>query len=304
MSKIATTFLLILLALNLGAQDAPNINLLLTQTTLGKGISYSSRDRIDRQILSALGGDGVNNQFSIFVVQPALDILEEGKIEGVKAQKTVKLKLQLKLSNSLSGEVMGMQDVNASGAGNTLDEAINRAVQSIRRDNPGLTKSLAKFRERIAEYYATQCGAVGTIADEFAAQKKYPEAFATLHAIPQGTPCYEELATKKMAYFTALQTNSCENKMARANAAVAADNFTSALAILSEIDASAPCFAEAKAAVSALESKVDADQQKRYEWLFSFYREGKAAETAQWNAMTALCLAWLRDGGKYKLIEK
>ncbi|MDO8365723.1 MAG: hypothetical protein Q7T20_02920 [Saprospiraceae bacterium] len=305
MIKPAYILLFALLTTSLSAQEATPIPILLAQTTLGKDLSYSNRDRIDRQILSALEvGDGANNQFSVFVIRPALDIFEQGKIEGLKTQLTVKLNLQLKLTNAMTGAVLAVQDVKASGAGNNLDEAVNRALQTMRRDNPALSKAIKTFRQKISDHYIVQCSNVNTSATELASQKKYREAFAMLHSVPQGTACFQEVSAKKLEYFDLVQTAECQNKMSRANAAVAANDFKTALQILSQIDANAPCFGEAKTAIAAIEPKVDENLKTNYEWLFSFYKEGKAAETARWNAMTAMGLLYLSENKKCVLVER
>lgn len=305
MIKSAYTLFFALLAYCLSAQEAAPIPIMLAQTTLGKDLSYSNRDRIDRQILSALEvGAGTNNQFSVFVLRPALDIFDQGKIEGVKTQQTVKLNLQLKLTNAMTNEVLAVQDVMVSGAGNNLDEAVNRALQSMRRDHPGLSKAIKTFRQRITEHYIAQCSNVSASAAELATQRNYRDAFAILHSVPQGTPCFQEVAAKKLEYFDLAQSAECQNKMSRANAAVASNDFKSALQILSQIDSNAPCFGEAKSAISAIEPKVDENLKTNYEWLFSFYREGRAAETARWNAMTAMSLLYLSEGRKCVLVER
>lgn len=118
MTKSSYTLFFALLTFCLSAQEAAQIPIMLAQTTFGRDLSYGNRDRIDRQILSALeSGDAVNNQFSVFVIRPALDILEQGKIEGTKTQQTVKLNLQLKLTNAMTGEVLAVQDVKVSEEG-------------------------------------------------------------------------------------------------------------------------------------------------------------------------------------------
>jgi len=304
MSRSVYTFFLALLSVCLSAQDAAPIPILLSQTSLGRDLPYGIRNRIDRQLLSALDiGEGINHKFSIFVIQPALDILEQGKIEGLKTQITVKLNLQLKLTNMMSGEVLDAQDIKASGAGNTLDEAVTRTIVSFRRDNPVLSKSIKTFRQRISEHYLAHCSRVMTMANELAGQKKFSDAFSALHAVPAGTTCYQEVAAKKLEYFNQVQTADCQNKLSRVNAAVAINDFKTALQVLSQIDANAPCFAEAKATLAAIEPKVDESLKTNYEWLLSFYKEGKAAETARWNAMTAIGLLYLTEGKKCVLVE-
>jgi hypothetical protein len=307
MIRHLTAMLLLLAAsVQLTAQEAPQIAILLAQVNTGKDIPYAARDRANRQILSALemGDAGAGQQFSAFVIKPTLDILEQGKIEGTKTQQTVKLNLQLQLTNVLNGDVLAVQDVKISGAGNNLDEAVNRALQGLKRDHPGLSKAVSGFRQRVTEHYQAHCASVTGTAEELAAQNKFREAFLQLHAVPRGTDCYASVAEKKQSYFQSLQQAECDNRLQKARAAIAGNQYATGLSLLSQVDANAPCFNEAKTLIAQAEGKLDDELKTRYEWLLSFYREGRAAETARWNAMTAYSMQCLRESGKYILVER
>lgn len=290
-------------ALPLAAQQNSSIAIMLAPTQ-GNAVSSSTRERADRQILSALqAGGSLGGRYSVFIIQPAVDILEQGKIEGIKTQETVRINLQLKLMNTVSAEVLAVEDFKVSGAGNNTNEAINRAMQTIKRDHPALSKIIRSFQQKVTDYYLAQCSQVQNQAEALAGQKKYGEAFSMLHSVPQGIPCFEEVSTKKLEYFQQVQTAECQNQLQRAKTAAAINDYKTALFHLGRIDANAPCFEEAKSLTNSFATQLDQDLQTRYEWLLSFYEEGKAAETARWNAMTALGLQYVYGNRKVSLVE-
>jgi hypothetical protein len=282
---------------SLNSQTSPDkIDLLLAQTQLGKGISVQNRELADRQLLVLFtDSDGMNNKFSAFLVQPSIDLLENGKIEGISNRQTAKFSLQLKLINMFSSEVLAVREVTLTGAGNNLEEATKKTLAGIRRNNPSLAKVTNEFRQSIATYYQNNCTNILETANESANRGDFQEAFSLLQAIPAGTPCFKDVSDKKNGYFQQLQEFQCLNILTKAEAASANNDQHTALNLLSSISANSPCFEKSNEAITALESKVDEQLKQRFDWLFKFYSEGKDAETAKWNAMSALYLNWLKE---------
>ncbi len=285
--------------LQLRAQ-ANDVSLLLGKPTLGKGISNQYQTRLESQMLTLLtSGDGsANANFSVFSVQPALEILEQGKIEGMKSKPTVKLSLMLKLQNIYTNEVLEVQEATLTGVGSTADEAISKAISGIRKNQPQLGRALKEFQTAISGYYEKNCATILTNANDLGSRLQYRNAFALLQSVPQGTPCFNEVNEAKQVIYQQLQATECANNLTAAKAAKAANDFSKALHILSQVDAESPCFGEAKNMITDLETIVDEALKTQYEWMFKFYESGTAVETARWNAMNSLFLGWLRDSGK------
>jgi hypothetical protein len=290
----------------LTAQGTEAISLLLGKPTLGKGIPAQHQSRLENQLLGAftsVEAGSMGAKYSAFAVLPSLEIIERGKIEGMKSKPTVKLSLSMKLQNAYSGEVLEVREAVVTGVGANEEEAIGKAISVIRRNQPQLSKALKEFQVAIVDYYGKNCDEIVAKAKDLAARQQYQEAFGLLHAVPQGTGCFEQVQQSKNELFQKAQANSCASIMAKAHAAQAANDFSSALSLVAEIDAEAPCFAEAKSFTENLEAKLDEEIKRNYEWLFKFHSAGTEAEAARWNAMNSLFLGWLRDGGKTNFLN-
>jgi hypothetical protein len=237
----------------------------------------------------------------VFSIQPTVSVLESAQIEGMQDRKAVKVNLNLRVLNAVSGETFASSDVVLTASGTTEDEAVGRALQNIRQNNPALRRELNALDAKVRAHYQAHCADVLTAAAAHEQRKEYAAALALLHSVPQGTPCFNEVAARKAAVFVLLQTANCQNLLTRADAHVAANNFTSALLLLSQTDATAPCAADVKSRIATLETKVDAAQKENWEWLFKFWATGAEAEKARYNALTACALTWLRGSGKCDL---
>jgi hypothetical protein len=291
----------------LTAQETESISLLLGKPTLGKGIPAQHQSRLENQLLSAFTSmekGSMGAKYSAFAVLPSLEIIERGKIEGMKSKPTVKLSLSMKLQNAYSGEVLEVREAVVTGVGANEEEAIGKAISGIRRNQPQLGKALKEFQVAIVAFYGKNCDEIMAKAKDLAARQQYQEAFGLLHSVPQGTGCFEQVLQSKNELFQKAQANSCASIMAKAHAAQAANDFSSALSLVAEIDAEAPCFAEAKSFTENLEAKLDEEIKRNYEWLFKFHSAGTEAEAARWNAMNSLFLGWLRDGMKLNYLNQ
>jgi len=277
---------------------AATANFLLSPVLFGKDIPISAQNKVSRQLLNGLGaGGGLQDKFSIFTVMPSVTILEQVKIEEKQGQPMVKLNLRIQLSHLLTGDSLDVQDFTLSGTGTTTEECINRAFSPL-RSQPIMLKAATNCRQKIADYYTKNCAAVISRAAAQAAFNNPTEAFVALHAIPAGYPCFAEGQASKNDYFQKAQSKECQQKLKQAGAAVFEQNIGAALWALTQIDAAAPCFAEAKAQIAVLESTADDALKKRYEWLFKFCKDGAQADVARSNAMNAWALGYLRDSGK------
>lgn len=281
------------------ANTAATATFLLCPVTFDPGIPISAQDKVSRQLLNGLGaGGGIKDRFSIFSVTPSITILEQVKIEeGKQAQPMIKVNLRLRLNHLLSGDSLDVQDFTLSGAGTTTEDCINKAFSPM-RSQPIMLKAAIGFRQKIADYYTKNCAAVISRAAAQAAFNNPTEAFVALHAIPAGYPCFEEVQAAKNNYFQKAQSKECQEKLKEAGAAVSDQKIGAALWALAQVDAAAPCFAEAKAQIAILENKTDEVLKKRYDWLFKFAQDGAQGEVARSNAMNAWGLSYLRDSGK------
>ena len=284
-------------------EQVPPISFALGRARIESGLSNSHQNKVERQLSALLtsGADTYGAPYAVFVVAPVLSLLDQGKIEGVATRITARVNLQLRVANNVSGEVFYTSDLALNGAGATLDEAVGKALQGVRPNNPALRKSLEESRVKIREHYAQHCDQVQKAAAEKESAGQFASALSLLHSVPEGTPCFETVQAKKAALFAKIQEQECRNLLQKADALIAAKDFAGALHWLAQIDSQSPCATDAKQRIATVETKVDEHERTQNEWLFKYWSAGQDAEKARWNTLTAFCLEWLHGNARYEL---
>lgn len=263
-------------------------------------------DELNNILSSALAQNsaGTSAKFSNFGIQPTVSILEEGKIEGIKTQMTAKINVNLRMLNLITGDNLASNDLVFVGTGSNRSEALTRAIQQMRQKKAQLEKELANFDQKIRVYYEQNCTALVQKANALMQKNAYADALVLLHGIPADLPCYQQQTSLINQVFAKVQEQNCNAILRKADAAVAGNDFLQALQYLSELDPAAPCAAEASAKIATIETKLDAERQQQWEWLFKFWSAGVNAEVARWNARTAICLEWMHAHSSLNFIDK
>jgi len=269
-------------------------------------IERAHADEADRFLLGMLsaasGATGGN--FSVFALVPALTLLEEGKTEGMKTLQTAKVNLNVQVKNLVSTEILNSFDLVVTGSGKTRTEAIQRAVQQLRSKKSQAIKEILKTDQLIAAYYDANCAKIKALAMDQLEKKNYAAAVAQLHAVPVETGCYASTMALRQQAFDLEQGRLCSNVLQQAEAAAAANQFEEALQLLSRIDATAPCAGQVKSTILSMETKLDAERNQQWNWIFQMWSTGAEVEKARWNALTAISLNWLKSNNALDLLGR
>lgn len=306
-------FLLLLLSaavpflLNAQSETTLRQNFLLLKTQAPAPFERAQADECD-QIVAALlaqvsaGGSGA--PYSVFGLQPALSLLEEGKMEGVKTLVTAKVNIGFRVNNVVSSENFGAFDLVSAGSGKTRNEAVRHALQQLRSKKSKFAFELRQIEEKIGTYYEQNCASLSDKARNLVEKKDYAAALAILHGIPAESGCSGSAAALTAETFARYQEQQCAALLRQAEALSAGKRFGEALDLLGRLSPSAPCATDANAKIAAIESKADAALKEKWEWLFKCWSAGAEMEKARWNALTAISLGWLRTQYNLDLIEK
>jgi hypothetical protein len=283
------------------------LRLMLAQTKLeSPEIPANLAARTDRQLLGLLAQDGSRDEdrFSAFVVSPMVVLTEKTVAEAPEVRHDVQLTMHLILTQVFTGQVLEKRSVVLPGTGSTLPEAIVRAMAGVRNNNAALMQSLEHFRTFAAAQLEKECGGLRKTAQDSAGRDNYRAAVAMLHAIPPGTVCFTTVQDAKNRYFQNLVDANCSALLDEARQAYAGNDPAGALRLLTFIAADSPCFAETKAFAEKLEkSALDEAVRQPYNWLLAYFRNDEGGSRAQWNAMNAWALDFVRREGRVSLVR-
>ncbi|MDR1004669.1 MAG: hypothetical protein LBL97_06670 [Prevotellaceae bacterium] len=138
---------------------------------------------------------GASSAYNPFVIESSLQIADKKKSTGLTRNVTlVKGELTLIVRNYLDNSMYYSAVVALTGNALEGEDPYKSMVTSIKSTDPAYTRFIRTARQKIEEYYATNCSVVMQKAQSLADLKQYHEAIAYLSVIPETVPCFEQSA--------------------------------------------------------------------------------------------------------------
>lgn len=232
-----------------------------------------------------------------FVIYPKLNIQSVDVVEGGMQNITVvNVGLNLFIEEVSSGKIFSSYTTNLKGSGKEEDKAIANAINQIKVSAPDFKSFIEKGKEQILAYYSSRCNTILTDIENLHKKKDYEGALALAMSVPEEVPsCYAKVQQKSLVIYTAYQSQQCSQNIQQATSLIAQKNYGGALDILAGIDNSMPCFSESKRLIASIESKVKAEDQKRWNYLMKLQNDAVSLEKHRINAIKTIATEYYKS---------
>lgn len=155
-------------------------------------------DALDMKLKQALTRNSAtsSNQYNVFVIEPTIEIGESLVSAGLMEQvRFVKGEVTLIVKNKIDGSLYHSLTMPVTGESAGSEEKCMKAmIASIKSTDSSFTRFVRVAREKIQDYYASNCSSILQKSKGLYDQKKYQEALSYLSAISENIPCYEQAA--------------------------------------------------------------------------------------------------------------
>lgn len=247
---------LFFVALSINAQNNSNNN----GITLGahipeqaEGIPSTAR----RMLLNKLGqiitkngiSDDVNN--SRFILVPNITVLSKDVLPTAPIKIALNLEVTLYIGDGVAGNLFTTETLQLKGVGSNENKAYINALNRLKAKNSVIQEFIAKGKEKIVNYYNTNCSNLHKKAQSLEAQGNSIGALSILTNIPEASTCFDnrQISKIKSLYKRAIDQD-CKEKLNKsiglwtANQDINSANRVGA--ILSTIDPNTSCFRDVK----------------------------------------------------------
>lgn len=226
------------------------------------------------RLQNILNKEDVTENGGDFVIIPKTSILSEDLIEsGMKNIYKVEIELTLSVTQLSTGKSFGTTSIELKGNGmRDKQAAFKDAISSIKKNNPDLGQFFMAAKQKIIDYYESNSSSIISTAQATAQQGDYEKAIAMLSSFPTGLKSSPEATKALTSIYNSYRTKNCQQIILEARSAISVKNYHLALELLSGIDPSSTCKAEATSLITTVNKEVRtaeaqhrADQQKREE---------------------------------------
>jgi hypothetical protein len=235
--------------------------------------------------------------YSTFLISPKLDILSASSSNaGVQRIFLAECELTILVQRTSRSEVSGEAVFNSmskriTGSGDTKDEAIANALNSLSVRDKEIVEFLTNTKVKIKEYFKVHCKDVLTEAQRARSLKNYEESIALFFSVPTDAPCHNDAVALSEGVFNDYIEDQCETKLIslKGYVALAQNNSSYYDSAMSELNAMSPyspkCLLEAKSIINKIESRLGEEQKRQYEEMKKERSENADLKKEMYKAM-------------------
>lgn len=244
------------------------------------------------QIISDNGfGNSVYN--TRFILTPNIVVANKNIIAGAPPRVAVVLNVHLFVGDGLEGTKFGSTMLTVKGVGSNENKAYINALKQLKSGNPEIKKLISSAKQRILDFYYTQCDFILKEAEVASSQNNYDQALFILTSIPNiNKECYEKATSLIGPVYQKKINRDCKvNLQFARNAWNTSQDYEAALDAvdyLSAIDPSADCYRDAQRLSNDIGKRMlDIDNR---EW--NFVLKGQNLEAQKIDAARAVGVAY------------
>lgn len=204
-----------------------------------------------------------------FVLNPTLDVTDVRQVEGgMKTIFVVKAELVLAVVQALSDMRVASVSTTLSGSGNSLAEALKRAITSIDAKSSVYSNFLSESKKRICAFYDANYPKLLNKAKVLAGQQQYEQALSLLACYPASLPSYTKVIPVMLEIYKQYQNLQCSQLIKQAKGCMALKDYPGAVEYLLQIDPESSCSSECAKLLETIRQQVDQEEREAIERKF------------------------------------
>jgi hypothetical protein len=232
------------------------------------------RDRV-QTIMTQYGLSG-NSDNSRFIVVPKISVLGKEVTATAPSMTVLSLQLSLYIGDGFDGTKFAVTTIETKGVGQNETKAYTDAIKKIKTQDQRYEKFITLGKNRIIEYYNSQCDFIIKKGNTLADQDRFDEAIYHLSSVPEvSKECFSKAMDAIVPIYRRAAEKQCKIQLEKARAIWASgQNYSAAEQVASMMDGIDPnttCYAEVKKLVVQIQTRVK-ELDKR-EWQFKLKQQ-------------------------------
>ncbi|MDR2084706.1 MAG: hypothetical protein LBP67_06905 [Bacteroidales bacterium] len=167
------------------------------------------------RLTQAVALNGLGAYSSKFILMPIVTILSKEITTTIPQQVVVDLELSLFIVDNSRQIILQQGSINLKGIDENEQKAILKAITNLKARHPKLKNLIVSGKEKIVNYYDTQCNDIMNTVQSYLDRGMYVEAIIELESVPSAPetmPCYEK-AQKMLVNIDNVKRSTAEKKI-------------------------------------------------------------------------------------------
>ena len=229
------------------------------------------------QILSRNGFSSFSNRFIMF---PNITILEQEITPTSPPMHAYDLEVTLSIGDNQTQSIYHSVSIETKGVGKNPTKAYVNALKTLSAKNSSIKTLIEKSKNKIIEFYNTECDFILKEATSKSKRKQYDNAIFQLTSIPKVCKsCFEKGQDLAVEVYKSKMENQCMELIAKAQVAKTQNNYSIAANYLVSILPDSNCYKDAQSLLKEIEDHMCAVALGKARGAWS---SGNATSASKW----------------------
>jgi len=219
-----------------------------------------------------IGGSSVNPRF---VITASIDVGTKDIIAGPPQMIAQNIDVTLFIGDAIENTIYSSISIPLKGVGTNENKAFISALNRINSRNSAIKQFIEEGKDKIIQYYSSNCNIIYAKLEVLASQNKFDEAIFEANLVPSVCEeCYNRIMEYSVEIFKMKMNNECAKNIAKSNSFIAQDDYENAAKYLSGILPDVSCYEEAQILLNKIIDHrcADAIAKARGAWASGNYR--------------------------------
>ena len=292
MKRVLLSIILVLLVGSLGySQDADVAALSIrVQQPERDYLTAPACRLLQTKMTQILNQSGVVNDIpsNRFVMTAKANVLNKDIIAGSPSRISEQIEMTFIIGDVIDNKKYGSYVLNLTGVGLNEQQAVQMAIKSIKNNDSGMHAFIEQSKTRIVQYYRDNEAKILQDADKLVSQGRFDEAVYALSQVPNACgSCYAHCMERMLEINQLKMDWDGKSLLSRAKAAWAkspnAQGAKAVYPLVSAISPQASCFKEVSPFLRQITSKLEADEQREWDFKVKQYEDEIARQQREFE---------------------
>lgn len=245
------------------------------------------------QQIAAQNGLGASEYNARFAIIPVVSIISKEITPTAPPMHALNMEITFFIADAVSQNIFSQTSISLKGVDRTEEKAYIQGIKNINPKHGQFRGFIEKGKEKIIEFYNSQCDTYIKGAQALAGQKKYEEALFLLLSVPDvSRECFDKCMDLSVDIYKQYADQKCNEYLQAAKAAWAGKELSKVEENLGKITPDMACFPEAERLIADITAKVEAEGASSWSFKMKKYDDSVEKEKMMIQAGKEVAMSW------------
>jgi hypothetical protein len=262
------------------------------------GIPGGAQRMLQNKLMQVATQNGLGAiEGSQFVMVPMVSIINKDVTPTAPPMVSINMEVTFYIVDLNSRNIYSQTSIQLKGVGNSDERAYTQALNGVNPRHGQFRGFIEKGKEKIIEYYNSQCDVIISSSKALAGQKKFEEALFMLLYVPDvSRECFDKCMAISLDIYQEYADHKCNEYLSAARAGWAGKELMKVEENLGKITPDMACYPQAEQLIAQITSAVEAEGASSWSFKMTRYDDSVDIEKMKIESGRDVAKSWASWG--------